>query len=509
MIIDLHTHVPPEPQWGLFLQHCRAGGVTLAVVSGLGSWARYPDEADVRRANESAEGLARFARGMVRWFAYLNPQNANWAEELERCTAAGACGVKLWVSLKDPVTGSLEKVPPVLEAAAARGLPVLLHTFQRTDENLPGEITAAEFAVLARRVPGAALIAAHAGGNWRQTLGLLRGLPNALVDVCGGYPEAGMVEALAAELGPERVLFGSDALGRSFASQIAKVAFADLPEADKEAILWRNSARLLRLRPEALAEAERAARDVPALPGLDLPAWDEDHFVFAGRWPFRDGPWAGPGDLDATLAAAGIRRAYAADAESIFALDLLGANRRFREAARGLPRVAPLAALAPYAPNWEAVLAEAAEGFAGGIVYPCLHAWRLDDPRHAAFFTACAGAGLPLWINVGAGDGRFRHRGTVCREVTAAELTAFVRTAPRNAYVVQGAGVRLIQAVLEQCPGADQTRFEISRLTDTSTALAETVRRHGWQRLVLGSEFPLRDLRTVPFTARVLCGRRG
>ena len=33
MIIDIHTHVPPESDWPLFLQHCRDNGVTLAVTS--------------------------------------------------------------------------------------------------------------------------------------------------------------------------------------------------------------------------------------------------------------------------------------------------------------------------------------------------------------------------------------------------------------------------------------------------------------------------------------------
>jgi len=507
VIIDLHTHVPAESQWPLFLQHCRASGVTLAVTSGLGSWARYPDEADVRRANDEARRFAGFARGLVRWFAYLNPQNDNWSLELHRAVAEGACGVKLWVALKDPATGSLERVPPVLDAALRLRLPVLIHTYQRTDANLEGEITVAEFAALARRFPELPMIAAHAGGNWRQCLGLLREVPNACVDVCGGYPETGMVEALVADLGPERVLYGSDALGRSFASQIAKVRLADLPEPDRQRILWGNSARLLGLEPGALAELERvAAATVPPLPDLGLPAFDEDHFLFAGAWPFRQGPWATPGDLDRALAGAGIRRAFVADAGSVFALDVLAANRAYRAAAGGLPRLVPLAAQVPYAPNWAPVLAEAAGRFAGGIVYPFLHHWRLDDAAYGPFFRACAEVRLPLWVNVCTGDARFRHRGTVCRDVSAAELVAFVRGAPPNGYVVQGAGVPLVQAALEQCPDARHVRFEISRLTDTSAALADLVRRHGWGRLVLGSEYPFRGLRSVRCTAQVLCG---
>ena len=47
------------------------------------------------------------------------------------------------------------------------------------------------------------------------------------------------------ELGEQRVLFGSDAGGRSFASQIAKVEGADLPDATKRLVFKENLKRLL------------------------------------------------------------------------------------------------------------------------------------------------------------------------------------------------------------------------------------------------------------------------
>ena len=47
------------------------------------------------------------------------------------------------------------------------------------------------------------------------------------------------------ELGAERVVYGSDAGGRSFASQLAKVMGADVPDAAKRLILAGNLRRLL------------------------------------------------------------------------------------------------------------------------------------------------------------------------------------------------------------------------------------------------------------------------
>jgi predicted TIM-barrel fold metal-dependent hydrolase len=54
-----------------------------------------------------------------------------------------------------------------------------------------------------------------------------------------------MVEMAVRELGPDRVIFGSDAGGRSFASQLAKVTSADLPDADRRLILGDNLRRIL------------------------------------------------------------------------------------------------------------------------------------------------------------------------------------------------------------------------------------------------------------------------
>jgi hypothetical protein len=47
------------------------------------------------------------------------------------------------------------------------------------------------------------------------------------------------------ELGAERVVYGSDAGGRSFASQLAKVMGAEIPETARKLILGANLRRLL------------------------------------------------------------------------------------------------------------------------------------------------------------------------------------------------------------------------------------------------------------------------
>ena len=65
------------------------------------------------------------------------------------------------------------------------------------------------------------------------------------MDLAGGDPTAGFTEMAVRELGAERVVYGSDAGGRSFASQLAKVHGADVPDEAKKLILAGNLKRLL------------------------------------------------------------------------------------------------------------------------------------------------------------------------------------------------------------------------------------------------------------------------
>ena len=75
----------------------------------------------------------------------------------------------------------------------------------------------------------------------------VRHLSNVYADLAGGAPTAGLTELAVAELGAERVIYGSDAPGRSFASQISKVHGADISDADKALILGGNMQRILGL----------------------------------------------------------------------------------------------------------------------------------------------------------------------------------------------------------------------------------------------------------------------
>ena len=88
---------------------------------------------------------------------------------------------------------------------------------------------------------------AHLTGVGRRGVQDVEDLPNVWVDTCGGWYDTEMVEYAVRHMGADRVIYGSDYPGRDFAPQLGRVAGAGLSDEDKEKILWRNAALLLKL----------------------------------------------------------------------------------------------------------------------------------------------------------------------------------------------------------------------------------------------------------------------
>src|ERR1035441_10208538 len=137
------------------------------------------------------------------------------------------------------------ELDPIVSRAAELKALVLQHTYIKATGNLPGESTPTELAELARRHPDVPIIAAHTGADWEVGIRAIRDCKNVCAELCGSDPTAGFTEMAVRELGAERVLYGSDAGGRSFASQLGKVLGADIPESAKRLILGENCKRLL------------------------------------------------------------------------------------------------------------------------------------------------------------------------------------------------------------------------------------------------------------------------
>jgi predicted TIM-barrel fold metal-dependent hydrolase len=176
-------------------------------------------------------------------FVYVNPQHGQASlAELDRCVRDGPMvGVKLWIAM----ACSRPELDPIAARAGELGVPVLQHAYWRTAGNPPDESTPPDVAALAARHPKTSFICAHSGSDWERGFRAIRTAKNVWAEICGSDPTAGMVEMAVRELGAERVLYGSDAPGRGFASQLAKVYGADVPLESKRLILRGNLERLL------------------------------------------------------------------------------------------------------------------------------------------------------------------------------------------------------------------------------------------------------------------------
>ena len=100
---------------------------------------------------------------------------------------------------------------------------------------------------LAKRFPRVRLIFAHMGGIRQRGILDIKDLDNVAVETSGSQPEEGLVEYAVRRLGSERVYYGSDWPCRDLGTQIGRILDADVGDADKDNIFFRNAQRLLDL----------------------------------------------------------------------------------------------------------------------------------------------------------------------------------------------------------------------------------------------------------------------
>jgi predicted TIM-barrel fold metal-dependent hydrolase len=248
-IWDLHGHIggfrgaTPEEWMEDLVKFADRMGVERFVVSMSTPTYFDPTPEQLRQQNDDVLRALRRAPRRAFGFVYLNPNQLEASlQELDRCVRGGPMvGVKLWCAKRC----NAPELDPIVEHARVLKALVFQHTYLKNAGNLPGESTPFDLAELARRHPKANLVLGHTGADWERGIRAVRGLGNVYVDLAGFDPEAGVTEMAVRELGAGHVLYGSDIPGRGFASQLAKVMGAELPQDAKALILGANLRRLL------------------------------------------------------------------------------------------------------------------------------------------------------------------------------------------------------------------------------------------------------------------------
>ncbi len=242
---DAHVHVYDDANADVVLEATARFGVQRLFVSCLGAppMPFLPTEEDVQRFNRVVGRVIARDPDRVMGYCYVNPRFESAAlVELRTCVEnLGMRGVKLWMSsyCDDP------RVFPVVEQAIAYDIPVLIHTWSIVGGSKENESEAHHVARLAQRYPEVRILMAHMSGDWLSGLKTIRAYPNVYVDTSGIDPEEHQVETAVAELGPGRVLYGSDIPIRDLGSQLAKVLGADVDDQVRACLLWDNLLNLL------------------------------------------------------------------------------------------------------------------------------------------------------------------------------------------------------------------------------------------------------------------------
>lgn len=251
-IWDLHVHlsgVPgltPEERATQLLRYAdRMEMEKLCIYMGM-KWSQDPDPADLRKQNDEVLRALKAHPDRLLGFVYVSAHHIKESlEELERCVANGPMvGVKLWVAKRC----ASDEIDPLIHRAAELKALIFQHTWLKVTSNYPGESTPDDLVQLAKRFPDVPLICGHTGGTWELGIRAIKDQPNLYADLAGSEPTAGYTEMAVRELGAERVIYGTDAGGRSFATQLAKVHGADITEEQKHLIFGANLRRLLRMK---------------------------------------------------------------------------------------------------------------------------------------------------------------------------------------------------------------------------------------------------------------------
>ncbi len=245
-----HSHmgqVPgdtPEERMAFLVKCMDRVGVERLILSQGYSSMEHPTEENFREENDRVMRAVKAFPDRAYGSVYLTPEKLEFSlQEFDRCVRDGP--MIMIGEIEADARCNIPDMDPIAERAVAMDVVILQHEWLKTQGNEPNESTPMDVVELAKRHPKLQIVCAHTGGNWELGIRAIRSTKNVYCGIAGSDPTSGFVEMAVRELGPERVIYGTDEGGRSYASQMAKVLGANIPDAHKELILGGNLRRLL------------------------------------------------------------------------------------------------------------------------------------------------------------------------------------------------------------------------------------------------------------------------
>jgi len=252
-VIDAHCHV---------LDHgVNGGGVMYVMINGdlphmleltrrsgidltaMMSWCGTVSM-DVETGNALIEKLVQIAPNEVLGVSSCDPSHQTADEIRSLCRRLhldlGFRGMKPYYT--NAISYADERYNPYWEFGNAHKLYALLHPNPSA-----GGINAV--CDLAARYPDMTFFIAHAGGTWqlaREAKDVVLKYPNVMAELTLTPVPNGIIEWLCSAIGPDRVLFGTDAPMRDPRPQLGWCVYTRLNIEDKKKVLGRNFARILK-----------------------------------------------------------------------------------------------------------------------------------------------------------------------------------------------------------------------------------------------------------------------
>jgi len=252
-VMDQHVHVGLRPARsttasssylpGELIVNMNANGVDMVV-----AFPKANPHTDYRVENERIIASMKEHPTRIVAFARINPYfGAKAVADIREYAAMGVRGIKLHPirdfsgnRVNDP-----ELMLPLIEAIQETNLLVLVHSGEWWN------CSPSLIADLARNFPRTNFVMAHSAGfgGHQEAIAVARHQDNLYVDTASnGYPD--ITSNVVRELGPERVLYGSDHPTLPFGFELGKIVkYAHLNSEQLDLILGRNLARLLRIEP--------------------------------------------------------------------------------------------------------------------------------------------------------------------------------------------------------------------------------------------------------------------
>ncbi len=191
------------------------------------------------------QAIKKFPDRLVGQFTFHPVYKKQSLDEIARCVDRGMVGSRIYhqVKINDPLFYPfIEKFIDMKMIFFMHGevqLGVGGYRMKYDAGKSPTLSGADDFADAARRYPEAVFQYPHlgGGGDWEYVCKTIKNYPNIYVDVGGSDNRENMIDFAVAQLGEDRLFFGSD---NSFYQAVGKVMSSNLSEAGKRKIFFDN-----------------------------------------------------------------------------------------------------------------------------------------------------------------------------------------------------------------------------------------------------------------------------